>query len=233
MRNKFITVVILASLVCMPAFAQIELRVDLGNSSADPSEAGWNTLSLAQLEAGAGLIDFNTELNTGVSVSADDFDYKQAGGWNDSTIDWVDQAAAEDFVYSISSSSQIDFDGLDSEKVYQVEVLSSWVSQYSVAGITVQGEYADDNYNSGATQQELESWSSKQAYDNSDWLVWEAVSPEQNGQISAAFTVDSGAGAFYSNANAVRITEIPEPASMIMLGAGGIGLLARRRKTHN
>ncbi|AQQ09093.1 PEP-CTERM protein sorting domain protein [Sedimentisphaera cyanobacteriorum] len=230
MKNKFITVVILTSLVCMPAIGQMELRIDLGNSSDDPAEAGWNTLSLAQLDAGAGLIDFNTELSTGVSVSGSGFDYKQAGGWDNSTIDWVDQAVAEDFVYSINSSSQIDFDGLHSEKVYQVEVLSSWISQYSVSGITVQGEYADENYNSDATQQELESWCAQQAYNDSDWLVWEAVSPEQNGMISAEFTVDSQAGAFYSNANAIRITEIPEPASMIMLGAGGIGMLVRRRK---
>ena len=64
-------------------------------------------------------------------------------------------------------------------------------------------------------------------YTNGDWMTWGGVSPDGSGQIAVSF---GAAGAINPSLNAMRIMEVPEPATIGLLTAGIAALCARRRK---
>jgi hypothetical protein len=70
------------------------------------------------------------------------------------------------------------------------------------------------------------AWNDLDAYVNGDTLFLESVFADDLGRIAIDFDVAGTSGAI----NALRLTAVPEPATLGLLALGGLAMLRRRRK---
>ncbi len=223
---------LLTSFVFSPsARAEWEARIDFASNASAPV-GNWNTVSSENTPVTL------TEWNTGVASSAQivgaGWDAGWSGSvWNGGTVDWVNNNAASDLFYwggGTEDDFQFTLSGLDSQKSYQVEIVSSDSANNVVSMITVGGTYADNNYQGGATETELQNWRGDDAYNNIDWLIWDAVVPDAGGSLLLIANTQGGAG--YAEINAMRIFEVgvvPEPTTTGLLGIAVLVLFFKRR----
>ena len=63
---------------------------------------------------------------------------------------------------------------------------------------------------------------------NEGWIGWYGVTPDENGEISITFSAIGGESR--GGWNAMSVTAIPEPGTLMLLGISGLALLAFRRR---
>jgi hypothetical protein len=132
---------------------------------------------------------------------------------------------------SATNDWSITFTGLDSEKDYSFD-LTTWGAN------NVTYEYTLTAGSVNNADPAAQSWTSLDASDADDatqdfdpryTATWSSVSPDGSGTVTFAHTGTDGS-ARYHTLQGVRIAVIPEPATMGLLGLGGITALRRRRR---
>lgn len=204
--------------------AAMDVRIDFQNGGATPS-GNWNTIELSgYTTVTSGLKDYNTGLATTVStVGVNWGSFTHSEIWTP-PVDWVETNAAIDGFCGHGTSTQT-FSGLNSLKQYKVEVVSA-ESGLPTVTFTINGLYADTNYDNTMTGNVSQDWNMQTARTNQDWMIWSSITPNAAGDLVVTSVSSPGAWAAF---NAVRISEIPEPATMAILGLGA--LLSRKFKT--
>jgi hypothetical protein len=213
----------LVNIATVSEAAMLDVRVDFQNGGAVPA-GNWNAIEWSGYSTmTSGLKDYNTGLATTVATigaSWGAFDWGEA--WP-TAVDWVENAAAIDGFAGAGTSTQT-FSGLSSLKNYKVEVVSA-ESGLGICTLTINGLYANTNYDNNMTGNVSQNWDMKAARINEDWMIWSSIAPDTNGNLVISLTTGGGWGVL----NAVRISEVPEPATIAILGLGGLSLLRRKR----
>ncbi len=205
--------------------AQAEILIDFNDSATNPSSGGtWNTFGALPITA-YGLVDSSgtaTSVTMVFTVPAAD-SISTDDGWSDASIPWVVQDATRDFFWFDSSHGTVtlEFDGLDDNKTYVVELVASRNTTSDVAcNYQVQGNYTTnsegfDCYADGYLGHEV--------------MAWESVAPT-GGKIT--LTAGLATGNTYGYLNALRLEEVPEPSTFVLLGLAAVsgGLFWQRRR---
>jgi hypothetical protein len=133
---------------------------------------------------------------------------------------WLDanKYAAQDRTYSYANQTiTITIGGLDGP-MYDIEVVAS------KSGTEFVGSY-ELQYGAGQTSKVDDFSSRYDGYDGGEWLSWSSIAPDSADEI--VLVVEREA------VNAMRILEVPEPATMALLGIGTLGVtVLRRRRRH-
>lgn len=188
MNHKFLVLVTCWGAACglsTLADAAVDIRIDLNEANSSPG-GNWNVLAdPSDTEPVLSLIDYNTGLDSGITLQVTDDFLKSSGyfpamdAWANPAFPWVDVVALRDYAALVADNTtgQLEFAGLDPEKSYVVEILGirDNVADY-IGQCTVNGAYDDDNDSS--------SWNCyADGWVNTDGMVWENVSPDANGKI--------------------------------------------------
>ncbi|ARN56205.1 PEP-CTERM sorting domain-containing protein [Sedimentisphaera salicampi] len=210
----------------------LDVRIDLSNDHGSAS-GNWNVIDESKKNSTVtGLVDYIDGTSTDLSITGSNWDGEWHGSWhpeNDQDVGWVEYDAGMDHFNVYKDSASIEVVGLSTSKSYQVEIVSAYgVENGATFHLTVDNEYADRSYQGITDPAALESWDAVAASgynegDSPDWLIWDDVTSD-TGNINLTSSCDSD----YANIKAIRISEVPEPATMAMLGLGGLFL--RRRK---
>ena len=224
--KKLLMILVVLGLVSIAAVSEaaLDVRVDFQNGGAVPA-GNWNAIEFSTYgTTTSGLKDYITGLATTVATvgaSWSNFDWGEA--WP-TAVDWVENAAAIDGFADAGAATQT-FSGLDSLKNYKVEVVSAESGLPNKVTFTINGSYADKNYDNTMTGNVSQNWDMIAARANQDWMIWSSIAPNANGELVISQTTGGDWGVL----NAVRISEVPEPATMCLLGLGALGLLRKRK----
>lgn len=215
------SVVMMILAVSVPAQAALlDVRVDFQNGGAVPA-GNWNDIEWSSYgTTTSGLKDYNTGLATTVATVGTTWGSFDWGETWPTAVDWVEQAAAIDGFAGARASTQT-FSGLDSGKQYKVEVVSAESGLPNKCTLTINGSYADTNYDNNMTGNVSQNWDMVAARANHDWMIWSSIAPDANGDLVISLTTGGDWGVI----NAARILEVPEPSTLVLL-AGLVGMFA-------
>ena len=203
---------------------------DVTDFDAIPDPGGnWNSLSGTSANTTvSNLIDFNTGLATGISVTGN--------GWTGGTFasdnfgdfspqkDWVAPLAAQDAVFTeIDGAGTITFSGL-TKSLYSVEVVAADDAFNPISDIQVNANFADRNFENimGVNGDDFDQ--TVDGFTPANWLIWDNVTPAGGGDITITIMDTNSVG---SNVNAVRVAAvIPEPETYLMFATILIGAAA-------
>ena len=221
MRHSVIAVIVMTVMLGVaPPVSATEIRVDMSNawSSSQLNTCNLNS-SLTDLR------DFSTQTPTQIDFAMSGWTnwWARTDHWTAGTVSWVwDSVLADDLFYTNGSASAT-FSSVPGSH-YRVEALSSMVGNTYTADISIGGVFADSNYQNipGVNGDDFDA--RNDGRQTANWLIWSDVVPV-GGEIRIDVVTDGSAGAL----NGIRLTEVPEPASMGLLALGGLALLKRRR----
>ena len=203
------------------AFA-MDIRIDfsLGSGAAGNN---WNSLSASNLKAGTtSLIDHDTGASTGVTVTGTGFDTDYIGSISTLPTWWDGGTQAQDRIYFYDNGPQtgsITLAGLSISQAYKLEVFSAGdfaervISANSTFGVNSRTGLVDSAWH-GITD------------GTAGWLTWDNLTPTVGGTVDITF---DSLSANYVPVNALRITNVPEPTALSLMGLGLIFCLGRRR----
>jgi hypothetical protein len=210
--------------------SMLDVRVDYNNRAVQAvgvATGNWNSIAYDDNDTTtSGLIDYNTSIATTLAVIGSNWGSFSHGETWSSDEDWVEIAASTDGLAGKDAASTLTFSGLDTQKQYQVEVVSAYgSSNLGTVTVDINGVFANTNYDNTMTGNVSQGWSMINAFNNQDWIIWSSITPNSNGDLVLSLAND---GTNWGILNSVRIVEVPEPATMALLGLGG--LLLRRKK---
>lgn len=210
--------------------AMLDVRIDFntGTTAATAPGGNWNTV--IHSASSQSLIDFNTGLSSGTTITVSGWTTLGGGtnNWNEATNPgptWLDagKLAAEDRIYNNpnatnSRTGTITIAGLDSSKQYIIELVAA--ENTSNANTA-----ADFQVQSGP----VTAFNIKNdGYTAGNWLTWTNVTPI-SGSITITAMGDINTQERIS-ANALRVLEVPEPGSLALVGIASLLLLPRRQR---
>jgi hypothetical protein len=219
-----------AALMSVPASAAMEIRVDFNDAAGAPG-GNWNTVA-APGAVTPPLIDFNTGASTGVTIDLQWFDVLESSSnteWDaaNSGPAWLDAAkhAAMDYFWGqfADAVGWVKVQNLTPGQAYSVELVAS--SDSSSAGpITydINGVYFD-----GSTDGQFDPLDD--GYTSGEWMTWSSIAADGTGVLELHYDIPTGPVG-RNRMNAMRIVEVPEPASLALMGLGGLMMIGRRRK---
>ncbi|MFP4053926.1 MAG: PEP-CTERM sorting domain-containing protein [Phycisphaerae bacterium] len=235
----WLAVVAVTCVLAASAQADVIYLVDVGDAGGSPTEAGWNTVSLIQagIPANSAADQTLTAVNgvdtiglTDMAVSSSDRGFSSSNSI-DIAPDWVTEDAANDFEWLFDNNGdgtvQLSFNlsGLDTTPgvTYTVEIWSARANNSSsFVDVTIDGAFSDgglsNDFNWGN-----EGLTGKDANGTADVLTWSNLAAS-DGDLTVNIVGTDRLGV-----NAMRITQIPEPATMALLSLGGLAVLKRRR----
>ena len=176
-----------------------EVRIDFGDDSPDPL-GNWNIISDVTMNSQVNnLIDFNTGLQTSIGILGNGWldDDPINPQWNGGLDrDWIANRAVMDDIYTDASNASATFNGLIPGEYYYIDILSaySFPDQFSIADIRVNGQFADSNVN-GTPGQLGDDWNIlTQGFDAANYLIWNSVQADVNGEIQVTLDYVAGYG---------------------------------------
>lgn len=207
---KQIFVLVLAPFVASHA---VTVYLDFGNIAMDHA-TGWNSISGAESDY-TSIVDSNGDAISGVSVHSAAW-YAALSGSDFAGLAW-DESATDDFDVVSHSSSTFTISGLSSASLYQIEIVASHTAAFNqIKTSAIVNSLVADRSNSGITDEnELSHWT----YHSDDWLIWNGVSLDGNGDLTVTI---SNVDVQYGIINAMKITETPEPATLALMGLGAL-----------
>jgi len=238
-RMAVVSFMALSVFVAATQAAIVDVRVDFSASSAaapsatdnDGVSGTWNTFSSPTEDTALDLVDYAPGTPSQAKMTlAGDIAWRNStttDNWNASNAGpgWLDasrNAALDRFWADWNATWTVTFSGLDSSKLYDLEVISSKKSN---------GRHCPFQITTGTGDDTVYDWyATDDGYTPGGWMSWEDVSPDASGTIVLKAGKALSASIYI---NAMRLVEVPEPATMGMLGLGtlGLSLLRRRRKS--
>jgi hypothetical protein len=194
-----------------PAVGQ-SLLVDF-NNRLTPAVGNWNVIDAEYNSGGTvGLVASDGAVTSAELVLPTILD-SGSDGWDQGTNDvpaWAVLEAADDYSY-FQGDSVFLLTGLGEGQEYELELIASRnLDRNTIVNISGQAF----------------AWNDLDAYVNGDTLFLESVFADDLGRIAIDFDVAGTSGAI----NALRLTAVPEPATLGLLALGGLAMLRRRRK---
>lgn len=222
-KIKFLPALLFSLLLSPWQAFSIDLRIDfsLGSGAAGNN---WNSLSASSLTGGiTSLIDHDTGASTGVTVTGTGWTTDYIGSLTTLPSWWDGGTQAQDRIYYYDNGPQtgsITLAGLSSSQAYKLEVFSAGdfddraIAANSSFGINSRTGLLDSAWH-GITD------------GTAGWLIWDNLMPTAGGTVNITF---DSLSTNYVPVNALRITNVPEPSVLSLLGVGSLLWLQRRRK---
>ena len=222
-KIKFLPALLFSLLLSPWQAFSIDLRIDfsLGSGAAGNN---WNSLSASSLTGGiTSLIDHDTGASTGVTVTGTGFNTDYIGSITTLPSWWDGGTQAQDRIYYYDNGPQtgsITLAGLSSSQAYKLEVFSAGdfderaIAANSSFGINSRTGLLDSAWH-GITD------------GTAGWLIWDNLMPTAGGTVNITF---DSLSTNYVPVNALRITNVPEPSVLSLLGVGSLLLFRQRRK---
>jgi len=241
MKQSFIKGATFAvALVAAASLARAEsVLIDFGNgtsfrgattSNPDPNGNSWNSVDSSVFWPG--LIDKTgapTNINFGFSsASGTDYFNGPSGATQDPTATVYDAVALGDLgvneaVYDYYVNSTFEIQNLDPTKLYHLTFYGS--HKFNNDNVTRYTVYTDDSLSTVVDSIDLEVGVNGDHNQNTV-VTLTNLSPQAFNILYVGFEGASGGNGYL---NALRIDVVPEPASLMLLGVGGLALIRRRR----
>ena len=229
------------------------VRVDFNTETNDPG-GNWNAMEdPGDSTGGSGLTEFASGSETTVGLVLDTFrDSGQDNAWEARTEapGWAaDDVLNDRFFMRADNTGSVEISGLTAGVAYRIELASGSAAFLGGGGVNgagtppgflkledssglinaVNGATGDVLTGNDTNNPDWVAWSTniEGSYGIDGWIVWESATPSGN-----SLTIDfmTGGGDSRASINAMEISVVPEPATMAMLGIGGLAALLRRRK---
>lgn len=225
-------ILFMSPLVFFTSFVQaITIHIDFSDDQTNPT-GNWNIITTPNT-TNNNLIDFNSGLATSVSITTSSFlgETGTINTWTGGNVDWVEAVAARDyFGVHVLNTAFITIGGLNDVSLYDIEIVSSsnGFGSSHVADITLNGNFADTNFNGTPSVDGNDFDTRIDGRDPANWLIWNNESSIA-GNISISISTLSNQGEI----NALRISPspVPEPSTYALLSLLGLGFLLYRRGT--
>ncbi len=215
------------SAMCAPAQAQlVDIRIDL-STFLSSTPGNWNNISNL-IGLTTGLIDFNTGAATFVSIDGTGSPWTDFFGDNDGAFpnqDWLIQPATVDGAGLLTGlTGTFTLGGLSDARTYQLELVSARTTFNYLNVFTVNGSLANRTFLNTPV---VTPWNStSDGLEPGNWLIWDDVVPV-GGQITI---MDLAGPGTLGILNAIRISQIPAPGGLAVLGLAGLFGARRRRR---
>lgn len=220
---KRLSALLIVLSLCTSALA-IDIRMDLSNS-VSTTPGNWNNIgNLTGLTPN--LIDFPTGAATPVSIDGTGSPWQPFFGDDNGTFpnrDWVVQPAPRDGAGLADSQAGTFVLRNLTAPSYRVEIVSARTTFGYLNTFRINGVLA--NRTSLGTPVNTPWNSTTDGLTPGNWLIWDNVTP-----VGGAITVIDQAGpGTLGILNAMRISDVPEPASALGLASGLLLMISRRR----